>query len=135
MVEVIKKILIVDDEAFVRQSLSDYFEDNLFCVLQAKSGEKALDILETETPEGVIVDVRMGEMSGHSFIRKAIQKEYHTAFLICTGSPDYTIPEDLRKLNCVSDYLCKKPVTDLDNLKNELLKIVNFVMSREEKSE
>lgn len=129
MNKTIKTILIVDDETFVRQSFSDYFEDNLFHVLNADSGEQALDILQNETVDGAIVDVRMGGMNGHTFIRKALLKSPYTAFIICTGSPDYAIPEDLKKMTCVSNYLCKKPVTDLEILKNELLKILNLLLS------
>ncbi len=125
MNDLTKTILIVDDETFVRQSFFDYFEDNLFRVLQADSGEKALEILENETPDGAVVDIRMGGMDGHTFIRKASIKKPNTAYVICTGSPDYFIPEDLKKLNCVSDRLFRKPVRNLDELKGELLRIID----------
>ncbi|MCD6396337.1 MAG: response regulator [Spirochaetaceae bacterium] len=130
MNDLTKTILIVDDENFVRQSFSDYFEDNLFQVLQADSGEKALEILETETPDGTVVDVRMGGMDGHTFIRKASIKKPDTAYIICTGSPDYLIPKDLKKLNCVSDRLFIKPVTNMDELKEELLKIIDMLENK-----
>ncbi len=125
MNDLTKTILIVDDETYVRQSFSDYFEDNLFRVLQAESGEKALEILETETPDGAIVDIRMGGMDGHTFIKKASIKKPDTAYVICTGSPDYFISKDLKKLNCVSDRLFRKPVRNLDELKGELLRIID----------
>ncbi|MCK5098566.1 MAG: response regulator [Desulfobacteraceae bacterium] len=135
MSEAIKTILIVDDETFVRQSLSDYFEDNLFRVLQAESGEKALKILENETPDGAVVDVRMGGMDGHTFIRKASIKSPDTAFVICTGSPDYLIPPDLQKLTCLSAHLFKKPVINMNSLKEELLCIIEILNCKREENE
>ena len=127
MSEALKTILIVDDEKSVRQSLTDYFEDSQFRVIQADSGEKALEILLDETPEGALVDVRMGGMDGHSFVRKALIISPETAFIFCTGSPDYNIPPDLKKSPHVSEILYKKPVTNLSKLKNELLKLISKI--------
>ena len=125
-----KTVLIVDDENFVRQSLADYFEDCMFRVLQADSGEKALEILEKETPEGVIVDLRMGGMDGHTFVRKALIEKTETAFIFCTGSPDQQIPSDLQKQSYISNRLYRKPVTDMDKLKQELFRIIDLISSK-----
>ena len=128
----VKTVLIVDDENFVRQSLVDYFEDSQFRVLQADSGEKALEILQDESPEGALVDVRMGGMDGHSFVRKALKISPETAFIFCTGSPDYIIPPDLKKSPLISETLCRKPVTNMNKLKNELLRLINRISIKEE---
>ncbi len=123
----VKTILIIDDESFVRQSLCDYFEDNLFRVVEADSGEKALELLEKEPANAAIVDVRMGGMNGDTFISKALVQKSDTAFVICTGSPDYFIPEDLQKLYSVSNRLFRKPVTNMDELKQEIISMIEIV--------
>lgn len=119
-----KTVLIVDDEAFIRQSFFDYFEDRLWRPLEAESGEQALDILEKESPHGAIVDIRMGGMDGNTFIREAYHKKAATAFVICTGSPEYEVPEDLLELPVVSANVFRKPVTDLARLERELLRLI-----------
>ncbi|MCP4692869.1 MAG: response regulator [Desulfobacterales bacterium] len=119
-----KTILIVDDEPFIRQSFADYFEDHLWRPVQAESGERALELMEKESPAGAIVDIRMGGMDGNSFIREAVEKNTKMVFVICTGSPEYDVPPDLKKLPCVSDQLFRKPVTDMDELEKEFLRTI-----------
>ncbi len=121
----VNTVLFVDDEAYIRQSFADYFEDKLWLTLQAESGEKGLDILEDESPQCAVVDIRMGGMDGNTFIRKALKKRPGLIFVICTGSPEYDIPEDLNSHPNVSEQLFRKPVTQMALLERELLKLLN----------
>ncbi len=109
-----KRILILDDEVAVRESFADFFEDHLWDVVQAGSGEEALEILEHETVQAAIVDVRLPGMDGNEFIRTMCQRTDSIAFVICTGSPEYLVPEDLLSKRCVSDVLMKKPISSFD---------------------
>lgn len=127
MNEVIKTILFVDDEVYIRQSFADYFEDNNWQTLQAESGEKALDLLVKESPDGAVVDIRMGGMDGDIFIRKALKEKPNMGFVICTGSPEYNIPSDLMSIPGVSGYLFRKPVTDMAALEKELLRVIESI--------
>ncbi|MCF8128160.1 MAG: hypothetical protein K9N10_06575 [Deltaproteobacteria bacterium] len=83
-----------------------------------------MEILEKESPHGVIVDIRMGGMDGNTFIREAVLKKPKTAFVICTGSPEYDIPADLLKLPGVSNHIFKKPVTHMAGLEEDLLRLI-----------
>ena len=122
-----KTVLIVDDELFIRQSFIDYFEDRLWFPMAAQSGEEALTILDKESPRCAIVDIRLGNMDGNDFIREAYKKRPQMAFVICTGSPEYDIPEDIRKIPCVSEYIFTKPVTDIGRLEAELLQLITRI--------
>ncbi len=124
MSEFMKTILILDDEAFIRQSFVDYFEDSLWRTLQANSGEQALELLEKESPDGAIVDIRLRGMDGDAFIREAYRKKPKMAFVICTGSPEYDVPVDLLKLLCVSSQVFRKPVTNMAELEKNLLRLI-----------
>lgn len=124
MGEKMKAILIVDDEPFIRQSFADYFEDRLWCTLQAESGEQALELIEEDSPDVAIVDIRMNGMDGNTFIRKAHIKNPNMAFVICTGSPEYKIPEDLKKIPSVSKHILKKPVIGMNEMEKVLLQII-----------
>jgi len=61
------KILIVDDEPFIRllleQTLED-LEDEGVELITADNGETALDIIRSERPEIVFLDVMMPKMNG-----------------------------------------------------------------------
>ncbi|MDM8521866.1 response regulator [Desulfococcaceae bacterium HSG8] len=126
-----KSILIIDDEQAVRDSFADYFEDRLWLPIRAESAEDALDLLETESPDAAVVDVRLPGMDGNDFIRKAYPLNPETAFIICTGSPEYLVPPDLMEVPCVSDRLFKKPVTRMDNLEKEIIRTIRNIHGKE----
>ena len=56
-----KPILIIDDEAGIRDSLSDILEDEGFPSLTAPTAEEGLDLLETENVGLVLLDIWLGE--------------------------------------------------------------------------
>ncbi|MBI3106711.1 MAG: response regulator [Candidatus Rokubacteria bacterium] len=57
-------ILVVDDDADVRETLSESLDSLGYRVLAADSAEAALAVLDTTLPELVLTDVHMGAMSG-----------------------------------------------------------------------
>jgi two-component system alkaline phosphatase synthesis response regulator PhoP len=61
------KILIVDDEPFIRlllEQVLEELEDEGVELITADNGETALDIIRRETPELVFLDVMMPKMNG-----------------------------------------------------------------------
>jgi CheY-like chemotaxis protein len=60
-----KKILIVDDEPDIRDTLKDLFEDEGFLVELAGNGSEALDALSQRGPHALVVlDLVMPQMDG-----------------------------------------------------------------------
>ncbi len=119
-----RKILILDDERGVMESFSDYFEDRLWQVIQSESGEQALKLIEKDKVDAAVVDVRLPGMDGNDFIRKAYRLNPETAFVVCTGSPEYIVPKDLLDFPNVSGRLFKKPVNNFSEIEEELLWII-----------
>lgn len=61
------KILIVDDEPFIRlllEQVLEELEDEGVELITADNGESALEIIRSETPELVFLDVMMPKMNG-----------------------------------------------------------------------
>lgn len=58
------KIVVVDDEQAVRDSLRRSLSFNGYDIAIAEDGEQALDVIEKEQPELVILDVMMPKMDG-----------------------------------------------------------------------
>jgi len=54
-----EKILIVDDERLVRWSLRQKCEEWGYTVIEAESGEPGLKLAQRESPDLVLLDVRM----------------------------------------------------------------------------
>jgi len=65
------KILVVDDEAIIRDSLHDWLSDVGHQVLTAENGPQALEIIEKEKPGIAIVDLVMPGMDGIELLKRA----------------------------------------------------------------
>ncbi|MFC1934079.1 sigma-54-dependent transcriptional regulator, partial [Chloroflexota bacterium] len=64
-------ILVVDDEAIIRESLQDWFSDAGYQVLTADNGPQGLKIIEKERPRIAIVDLIMPGMDGIELLKRA----------------------------------------------------------------
>lgn len=65
-----KKILIVDDEPNIVMSLEYTFKKNNFHVFIARDGHEALEILKTEVPNVIILDVMMPLVDGYATLEE-----------------------------------------------------------------
>ena len=119
-----KSILILDDETVLRNAFAAYFEDCLWQTFQAGSAEEALEMLQTINPDAAMVDIRLPHMDGDEFIREACLIKPKMVFVICTGSPEYFVPTDLQKCAQVSNQIFKKPMTKLNDLKNNIEQVL-----------
>lgn len=70
-----KKILIVDDEPNIVMSLEYTFKKNNFKVYIARDGQEALEILNTELPDVIILDVMMPLVDGYATLEQIRQTE------------------------------------------------------------
>ena len=113
-------ILILDDDTAVRSSLVDFFQDHGWSPMAVSSGEQALDLLETCAPQAAVVDIRLEAMTGDTFIREALDRHPEMVFVVCTGSPDYEIAEDLRNEPRMSPTIFFKPLRRLLDLEKEV---------------
>ncbi len=65
-----KKILVVDDEERVVQSIAGVLEDEGFHVASAKSGQEAIEIFQKEWADVALVDIWMPGMDGMEVLRR-----------------------------------------------------------------
>jgi DNA-binding response OmpR family regulator len=77
-------ILIVDDEAKLRDMIRVYLEQEGYRVVEAGQGREALYVARVEKPDLVILDVMMPEMGGYDFMR-AFSKESETPVIMLTA--------------------------------------------------
>ncbi len=72
-----QKLLIVDDEPHIRMLIEqtlEELEDDDIVFFTAENGEQALDIIQTENPQLVFLDVMMPKMNGMEVCRR-VKKE------------------------------------------------------------
>ncbi len=111
-----KTIFIVDDEDSVLKNLTAYFEDEGYKVVTFFSAEDALAVLPDTPVDICIVDMRLPGIDGNSFIRAAYSINSQIKFIIHTGSSDYTLPEDLKRIGLTRSHIHFKPVANLGDM-------------------
>lgn len=70
MDETAKKILSVEDDAFLRDLLAQKFSSQHFKMFYAQNGEDALVIAEKELPDLILLDVILPTMTGFETLEK-----------------------------------------------------------------
>jgi CheY-like chemotaxis protein len=80
-------ILIVDDEALTREFYGDLFEEHGFRVFAASSGPECLALARQHTPEVVVLDIFMPEMSGLEVLERLRDEQPDTPIIMLTGHP------------------------------------------------
>ncbi len=106
-------ILVVDDEAPLREIFADVLRKAGFAVLAAADGREALALIREKAPAMVVSDIRMPGMSGLDLLREARAVRDGLPFLLVTAYASVKDAVQALKLGAV-DYL-EKPV-DLDEL-------------------
>ena len=58
------RILCIDDEEMIRQTMGDYLTDSGFEIIEAADGREGLEVFQRENPDLILVDLRMPEIDG-----------------------------------------------------------------------
>jgi DNA-binding NtrC family response regulator len=114
------RVLVIDDEPFIRESLSGYLEDCDFEVASVESAEEALELLEKVTCDVAIVDLRLSGMNGDALIQSIYKVYPAVRFLIHTGSVDYRLSPELLRIGVRSDHVFYKPQHDLSRFVDKI---------------
>lgn len=118
------RILVVDDEPSICDSLVDYLEDFGYKVLPACGANEALEIIAREPCDVAIIDIRLPGMNGDKLVMKAHSLQPDLRFLIHTGSSNYHPSEELIQLGIQAEHIFTKPVRNLTLLKEAIEKMV-----------
>jgi response regulator RpfG family c-di-GMP phosphodiesterase len=108
-------VLCVDDEANILSALRRLFRPAGYRVLLAESGAAGLAVLEQETVDLVISDMRMPEMNGAQFLAQVRQRWPDTMRLLLTGYSDIQSIQDAINGGEIYRYITK-PWEDGDML-------------------
>ncbi|MEM6738114.1 MAG: response regulator [Bacteroidota bacterium] len=91
-----KKILYVDDEEFNRYVFNEEFSDK-FIVFSVSSGKNALELLQHESVDIVVTDMKMPIMSGLELIREIRKFNSHIPCVMLSALfHNKMIREDIR---------------------------------------
>jgi DNA-binding response OmpR family regulator len=119
--EKLKPILIVEDEAVMRESLQDWLTESGYQVETAEEGEEALKTIAEQDFGIVILDLRLPGKDGVEVLRKAKVQKPELNGIIITAYPSIESAVEAMKIGAI-DYLPKPfDLNDLEKLIRETL--------------
>ncbi len=117
------KILIIEDEALLAESLKTLLELRGFEVEVVSDGESGAEYAETGIYD-LLLDVMMPRLDGYSLARRVRARRVTTPILMLTARAD--VQDRIEGLNAGADYYLTKP---FDN--RELLACINALLRRQ----
>ena len=82
------RVLVVDDESAIRDSLRMILEYEGYGVVEAATGESALAEVRRQAPDAVVLDIKMPEMDGLAVLKSFRERGFEMPVLIVTGHGD-----------------------------------------------
>ena len=122
------KILIVDDEAHIRmlieQTLED-LEDEGVIFFKAENGEEAFEIIQSEKPQLVFLDVMMPKMNGMEVCRRVKKElELNNVFIVLLTAKGQELDRQ-KGLEVGADLYMTKPF-DPEVILNKAREVLNL---------
>lgn len=122
----LKKILVVDDEKFIRTGISLILEDTFkeqVEVIQAKNGKEAIEIIESREFDIIISDINMPFINGIDLIKEIRKSNQDVEVIVISGYDVFEYARQCMKYG-VKNYLLK-PIND-----EELIDIVSVSIGK-----
>ncbi len=102
------RILIIDDERAIRNSLKDILELEHYEVDTAEDGKQGLEQLKNSTYDAILCDIKMPQMDGIEVLGKIIEGNFDTPVIMISGHGTIdTAVEAIKK--GAFDYIEKPP--------------------------
>jgi len=79
------KVLIIDDEAAIRESLQILLEDEGYEVINAQDGEEGLTLLDAEAVDLVLLDFQLPGRNGLEILRDILERDSGTPVIMLTA--------------------------------------------------
>ena len=83
-----ERILVVDDEYLIRWTLEQNLTKEGYQVLVAQTGEEALEKVEQEALDLVLLDIKLPGMDGYEVLEKLLQKDRNIVPIMITAFDD-----------------------------------------------
>ncbi len=121
------KILIIDDERDILDSLSSVLEDEGFTVVKAANGVEGLSVFAREQPDLVLLDVWMPEMDGLEVLSLIKKEAGHAVVIVISGHGTISTAVEAVKMGAY-DFLEKPLHVD------KVLEVINRGLARDVRS-
>ncbi|MBU4176516.1 MAG: sigma-54-dependent transcriptional regulator [Desulfurivibrionaceae bacterium] len=106
-----KTILIIDDEASIRESLSGILADEGFLALSAEDGQQGLSLLEDERVDLVLLDIWMPGLDGLEVLKRIKETQAELPVIMISGHGTIETAVQATKMGAY-DFIEKPPSYD-----------------------
>ncbi|MBT8351326.1 MAG: response regulator [Deltaproteobacteria bacterium] len=117
-----KKVLFVDDESNILKSYNRMLRKMPWQIFTALSGEKALELLNKETMDIIITDIKMPNMHGIDLVKNIRKIDTNIPIVVCSGYHGMKEDDNMRFYN-IAAFL-EKPL-EADILENKIKELLN----------
>ena len=100
------KILIIDDEGPIRETLEMFLCEKGYDVATSESGEASLEFIRKDQPDIVILDLRLPGIDGIAVLRIIRQLSPESVVIVITAYPDKEIFDQAERLGAYG-YIVK----------------------------
>jgi CheY-like chemotaxis protein len=123
-------VLLVDDDAAVRQLIRRMLEPEGYGVVEAENGRAAIERLRDTTPSVVLLDLMMPEMDGFDFVAEFRRHERWREIPIVVITAKDLSREDRDRLNGYVQRILQKGAYDREALLAEVRELVATSVAR-----
>ena len=123
-------VLVVDDDATLRQLLRRMLEPEGYTVVEAENGRVALERLRGVTPSVVLLDLMMPEMDGFEFVAEFRRHDAWRAIPIVVVTARDLSREDRERLNGYVEKILQKGTHGREQLLAEVRDLVAASVAR-----
>jgi two-component system, response regulator, stage 0 sporulation protein F len=109
-----KKVLVVDDQYGIRVLLFEVFGKEGYQTFQAANGKQALEIVANESPDLVILDMKIPGMDGLEILKEIKKVNQTIKVIMMTAYGELDMIKEATELGAVSHFT--KPF-DIDELR------------------
>ncbi|MBW5468958.1 MULTISPECIES: response regulator transcription factor [Brevibacillus] len=120
------QVLVVDDEAEIRDAIEIYLKNESMTVFKASNGLEALEVLENEEIQLILMDIMMPKMDGMTATFQIRQKKNIPIIMLSAKSED---TDKILGLNIGADDYVTKPFNPLEliaRVKSQLRRFTNL---------
>jgi CheY-like chemotaxis protein len=123
-------VLVVDDDAGLRQLLRRMLEPEGYAVVEAENGRVALERLHDVSPSVILLDLMMPEMDGFEFVAEFRRHQAWRAIPIVVVTAKDLSQEDRERLNGHVQKILQKGTHGRDQLLAEVRELVSASVAR-----
>ena len=100
-------VLITDDAAFTRRMIRKAFKDTDHVILEASNGKECLEMLDTHSPDCLILDLLMPELDGFGVLEALKKRGSKLPVIVLSADIQDSVRQQCLELGAVK--MLKKP--------------------------